>query len=132
MNPKTINRIAEKGLKGIMAEEYSEEQRLVISTKVSHLLSYLSTITTWDSLNRFTREFNERTRFREIDFDSFFEEFEQRFGQDIKAYMDEWYTSSAGFPVNDKRSVPENDRKDTSHRLYGKQFQRNGRYRLDH
>ncbi len=93
MNPKTINRIAEKGLKGIMAEEYSEEQRLVISTKVSHLLSYLSTITTWDSLNRFTREFNERTRFREIDFDSFFEEFEQRFGQDIKAYMDEWYTS---------------------------------------
>ncbi|MCR9011441.1 hypothetical protein [Gabonibacter chumensis] len=93
ISPKILNHFAEKGLKGIIAEGHSEQQSAIISLKVSHLLGYLATITTWDSLNRFTREFNERTRFREIDFDSFLEEFEQRFGQNIKGYMDEWYTS---------------------------------------
>ena len=38
------------------------------------------------------QEFNASTRFREVNFDSFIEGFEQRFGQNIKAYMDEWYT----------------------------------------
>ena len=39
------------------------------------------------------QEFNAHARFREVDFDSFINEFEQRFGQNIKAYMDDWYTS---------------------------------------
>ena len=90
--PKMLNYIAEKGLKGCITEGYSGERYLAISLKVSHLLSYLTTITTWDSLSRFTREFNARARFREVNFDSFIEEFEQRFGQNIQAYMDEWYT----------------------------------------
>ena len=93
ISPKILNHFAEKGLKGIIAEGYSREQSSAISLKVSHLLGYLATITTWDSLNRFMHEFNERIRFQETDFDSFLEEFEQRFGQNIKPYMDEWYTS---------------------------------------
>ncbi|WP_294140450.1 hypothetical protein [uncultured Sanguibacteroides sp.] len=93
MSPKILNHFAEKGLNGIIAEGYSREQSSIIFYKVSHLLGYLSTITTWDSLSRFTREFNERAHFQEINFDSFIEDFEQRFGQDIKAYMDEWYTT---------------------------------------
>ena len=92
MSPKMLNRIAEKGLKGIITEEYSMEQSIAITLKVSHLLSYLTTITTWDSLSRFIQEFNAHARFREVNFDSFIGEFEQRFGQNIKAYMDEWYT----------------------------------------
>ncbi|KIO44695.1 hypothetical protein BA92_06565 [Sanguibacteroides justesenii] len=93
VSPKILNRIAEKGLKGVMAEGYSKEQSIAIHLKVSHLLGYLTTITTWDSLSRFMLDFNARTRFREVDFDLFIEEFEQRFGQDIKPYMDEWYVS---------------------------------------
>ncbi|MCR9011537.1 hypothetical protein [Gabonibacter chumensis] len=93
VDPKMLNHFAEKGLKGVITEGYSREQSSAISLKVSHLLGYLATITTWDSLTRFMQEFNERTRFREVDFDSFLEEFEQRFGQNIKGYMDEWYTS---------------------------------------
>ncbi|WP_294140452.1 hypothetical protein [uncultured Sanguibacteroides sp.] len=93
VNPKMLNHFAEKGLKGIIAEGHSRQQSAIIPLKVSHLLGYLSTITTWDSLNRFMHEFNERTRFQETNFDSFIEEFEQRFGQNIKPYMDEWYTS---------------------------------------
>ena len=92
VTPKMINRIAEKGLEGIITEGYSREQSSVISLKVSYLLGYLTTITTWDSLTRFMQEFNASTRFREVNFDSFIEGFEQRFGQNIKAYMDEWYT----------------------------------------
>ncbi|WP_294142371.1 hypothetical protein [uncultured Sanguibacteroides sp.] len=93
VSPKMLNHFAEKGLKGIIAEGYNREQNTAIHLKVSHLLGYLTTITTWDSLSRFMREFNERTRFQEINFDSFIGEFEQRFGQNIKAYMDDWYTS---------------------------------------
>ena len=93
ITPKILNRIVEKGLEGVITEGYSGEQSIAISLKVSHLLGYLTTITTWDSLTRFTREFSERARFREVDFDSFVEEFERRFGQNIKEYMDEWYAS---------------------------------------
>ena len=93
MNPELLNHIAEKGLKGIITEEYSREQNIAIRSKVSHLLGYLTTITTWDSLSQLMQEFNARTYFQEVNFDSFIEKFEQRFGQDIKAYMDEWYTT---------------------------------------
>ncbi|WP_065219100.1 MULTISPECIES: golvesin C-terminal-like domain-containing protein [Butyricimonas] len=91
--PEMLDYITERGLKGIITEEYSIEQDVAISLKVSHFLGYLTTITTWDSLTRFMQEFNARARFREVDFDSFIDEFEQRFGQNIKAYMDDWYTS---------------------------------------
>ena len=87
-----LNRIAEKGLEGIITEGYSREQSSLISLKVSYLLGYLTTITTWDALTRFMQEFNASTRFREVSFDSFIEGFEQRFGQNIKSYMDEWYS----------------------------------------
>ena len=93
MSLELLNRIAEKGLKGIIAEEYSQEQNIAIRSKVSHLLGYLTTITTWDSLNQFMQEFNTHIPFHEVNFDSFIEGFEQRFGQNIKAYMDEWYTT---------------------------------------
>ncbi|WP_065219996.1 MULTISPECIES: golvesin C-terminal-like domain-containing protein [Butyricimonas] len=93
ITPKNLARIAEKGLQGCIMEEYSLEQNIAIYLKVSHLLAYLTTITTWDSLNQFIAEFNTRARFQEIDFDSFIDEFEQLFGQNIQAYMDEWYTS---------------------------------------
>jgi len=91
--PKMLEYIAERGLKGIIMEEYSMEQEIAISLKASHLLGYLTTITTWDSLTRFMQEFNVCARFREVNFDSFIDEFEQRFGQNIETYMDEWYTS---------------------------------------
>ncbi len=92
VTPKMLNRIAEKGLEGIITEGYSREQSSLVSLKVSYLLGYLTTITTWDALTRFMQEFNAGTRFREVNFDSFIEGFERRFGQNIKAYMDEWYT----------------------------------------
>ena len=90
---KMLEYIAERGLKGIIMEEYSMEQEIAISLKASHLLGYLTTITTWDSLTRFMQEFNVCARFREVNFDSFIDEFEQRFGQNIETYMDEWYIS---------------------------------------
>ncbi len=93
ITPKMLDCIAEKGLEGVVSEEYSREQSALVSLKVSSLLGYLTTITTWDSLTRFMQEFNASTRFREAHFDAFIEGFEQRFGQDIKAYMNEWYTS---------------------------------------
>ena len=93
VNPKSLARIVEKGLQESIMEEYSLEQSIAIHLKVSHLLAHLTTITTWDSLNRFIAEFNTHAHFREIDFDSFINDFEQRFGQNIQAYMDEWYTS---------------------------------------
>lgn len=92
VTPKMLNRIAEKGLEGIITEGYSREQSSLVSLKVSYLLGYLTTITTWDALTRFMQEFNANTRFREVSFDSFIEGFEQRFGQNIKSYMDEWYS----------------------------------------
>lgn len=93
IRPRVINYIAERGLKGCIIGGYNEEHNVAISLKAFDLLGYLTTITTWDSLNRFMQEFNTRARFREIDFDLFIDEFEQRFGQNIRAYMDEWYTS---------------------------------------
>lgn len=93
MSLELLNRIAEKGLKGIIAEEYSREQNIAIRSKVSHLLGYLTTITTWDSLSRLMQDFNTHIPFHEVNFDSFIEGFEQHFGQNIKAYMDEWYTT---------------------------------------
>ena len=93
VTPKMLDHIVEKGLEGVVSGEYSREQSTLVSLKVSSLLGYLTTITTWDSLTRFMQEFNATTRFREVHFDSFIEEFGQRFGKDIKAYMDEWYTS---------------------------------------
>lgn len=91
--PQRLNDIAEKGLKECITGEYSLEKNIAISLKVSHLLGYLTTITSWDSLARFVQDFKMRTRFQEVDFDVFIDEFEQCFGQNIKAYMDEWYTS---------------------------------------
>ncbi|WP_292268468.1 hypothetical protein [Butyricimonas sp.] len=93
MSLELLNRIAEKGLKGIIAEEHSREQNIAIRSKVSHLLGYLTTITTWDSLSRLMQDFNTHIPFHEVNFDSFIEGFEQHFGQNIKAYMDEWYTT---------------------------------------
>ena len=37
-------------------------------------------------------EFNTRTYFREVNFDSFIDGFEQHFGENIRDYMDKWYT----------------------------------------
>ena len=91
--PGIFNYIAEKGLQGSIMEGYSLEQSIAIYLKVSHLLAYLTTITTWDSLSRTMDEFNARARFREIDFDLFIDEFEQCFGKNIRPYMDEWYSS---------------------------------------
>ena len=93
ITPQMLDHIAEKGLEGVISGEYSGEQGTLVTLKVSSLLGYLTTITTWDSLTRFMQEFNAGTRFRDVHFDSFIEGFEQRFGQDIKAYLDEWYTS---------------------------------------
>ena len=97
ITPQMLDHIAEKGLEGVISGEYSGEQGTLVTLKVSSLLGYLTTITTWDSLTRFMQEFNAGTRFRDVHFDSFIEGFEQRFGQDIKAYLDEWYTSN-GYP----------------------------------
>lgn len=91
--PNIFNSIAKKGLQGSIMEGYSNEQHIAIYLKVSHLLAYLTTITTWDSLSRTLEEFNARARFREIDFDLFINAFEQRFGKNIRPYMDEWYSS---------------------------------------
>ena len=91
--PKMLEYIAEKGLKGMITGEYSMEQNVAVSLKVSHLLGYFTTITSWDSLTRFMQEFNARACFQEVNFDLFIDEFEQRFGQNIENYMDEWYTS---------------------------------------
>lgn len=91
--PQRLNDIVEKGLKECITGEYSLEKNIAISLKVSHLLGYLTTITSWDSLALFVQDFKMRTRFQEVDFDVFIDEFEQCFGQNIKAYMDEWYTS---------------------------------------
>lgn len=112
MTPEILDQVAKKGLKGIITEEYSREQKIAITSKVSHLLSYLTTITTWDSLLQFMQEFNARTRFREVHFDSFIEEFEQRFGQNIKAYMDEWYTTHE-VPLLSIKDVSRKTTKDT-------------------
>ena len=93
VTPEMLDYIAKKGLKGCIADGYSREQSIAITLKVSHLLGYLTTITTWDSLTRFIQEFNAHALFREVNFNSFIDEFEQRFGQNIEAYMDEWYAS---------------------------------------
>lgn len=91
--PSRLKHVAEKGLQGIIKENYTMEHDIGISLKVSQLLAYLTTLTSWDSLNRFIHEFSEFARFQEINFNSFTEKFEQHFGQNIKPYMDKWYTS---------------------------------------
>lgn len=47
-----LDHIVEKGLEGVVSEEYSREQSALVTLKVSSLLGYLTTITTWDSLTR--------------------------------------------------------------------------------
>ena len=92
VRPYMLKHIEKNGLEGCIMEEYSPEQEVAISLKVYHLLSYLTTITPWDSLSRFMEEFNTRTYFREVNFDSFIDGFEQHFGENIRDYMDKWYT----------------------------------------
>lgn len=107
-SPRVLSCIAERGLQGSIMEGYSLEQSIAIHLKVSHLLAHLTTITTWDSLNRFIVEFNEHAHFQEIDFNSFLDEFEQCFGQNILTYMDEWYAS---------HEIPRLAIKDLSHKI---------------
>ena len=59
-----LDHIVEKGLEGVVSEEYSREQSALVTLKVSSLLGYLTTITTWGSLTRFMQEFNATTRFQ--------------------------------------------------------------------
>lgn len=63
ITPQMLDHIAEKGLEGVISGEYSGEQGTLVTLKVSSLLGYLTTITTWDSLTRFMQEFNAGTRF---------------------------------------------------------------------
>lgn len=93
IQPSSLNHTVEKDLNTLIQEGYSSEREIVINLKILHLLSYLSTITTWDSLNRFMEDFNARIRFLEVDFDSFIKGFEERFGQDIRSFIDDWYTT---------------------------------------
>lgn len=91
--PSRLKQVADRGLKGLITDGYSMEHEIGISLKVSHLLGYLTTLTSWDSLSGFMREFSERALFREVDFDVFVEGFEERFGEDIRPFMDDWYAT---------------------------------------
>ncbi|WP_065220096.1 MULTISPECIES: carbohydrate-binding protein [Butyricimonas] len=91
--PSMLDSIAVGGLEGVIRGEYSWGYNKLISMKVSQLLAYLTTITNWNSVCAYTREFYERARFREVDFDVFMEGFRKRFGQDIKPFVDDWYTT---------------------------------------
>lgn len=91
--PSMLDSIAAGGLEGLIRGEYSWGYNKLVSMKVSQLLAYLTTITTWDSVRTYTREFYERARFREVDFDVFMEGFRERFGRDIKPFVDDWYTT---------------------------------------
>lgn len=53
----------------------------LVSLKVSQLLAYLTTITDWNSICAYTREFYERARFREVGFYVYMEGFRDRFGR---------------------------------------------------
>lgn len=91
--PSMLDSIAVGGLEGLIRGEYSQGYNKLVSMKVSQLLAYLTTITDWKSVCAYMREFYERARFREVDFDVFMEEFRERFGQDIKPFVDDWYTT---------------------------------------
>ncbi|WP_099292660.1 hypothetical protein [Butyricimonas sp. Marseille-P3923] len=91
--PPMLDSIAAKGLERIIRGEYPNGYNKLISIKVSQLLAYLTTITSWNSVCAYTREFYENARFREVDFDVFMEGFCERFGQDIKPFVDDWYTT---------------------------------------
>lgn len=93
--PERVYRAAEMGTEGLIRDRVSLESQLGINLKVSHLIAHLTTLTTWDSLQQYMREFSTLARFREISFDTFMEGFKQRFGHDIKPFMDEWYTTQA-------------------------------------
>ena len=91
--PSMLDSITKGGLGGLIRRGYSRGYDKLISMKVSQLLAYLTTITTWNSLCAYTREFYERARFREVDFDLFMEGFRERFGRDIRPFVDDWYTT---------------------------------------
>jgi len=91
--PSMLDSIAVGGLEGLIRGEYSQGYNKLVSMKVSQLLAYLTTITNWNSVCAYTREFYERARFREVDFDVFMEGFRERFGQDIRPFVDDWYTT---------------------------------------
>lgn len=91
--PSMLDSIAVGGLEGVIRGEYSWGYNKLVSMKVSQLLAYLTTITSWNSVCTYTREFYERARFQEVDFDVFMEGFRERFGQDIKPFVDDWYTT---------------------------------------
>ena len=91
--PSMLDSIAPGGLEGIIRGEYFWGYDKLVGMKVNQLLAYLTTITTWDSVCAYTREFYESARFREVDFDVFMEGFRERFGQDIQPFVDEWYTT---------------------------------------
>ena len=93
MMPSRLRRVADLGLDGLVMGGYSMERDIGISLKVFHLLAYLTTLTSWDSLSGFMRESSERALFREIDFDELAEGFEERFGEDIRPFMDDWYVT---------------------------------------
>lgn len=91
--PEMLDSIAEMGLEGVIRGGYPNGYDKLVSLKVSQLLAYLTTITDWNSVRTYTREFCERARFREMDFDVYMEGFRDRFGQDIKPFVDDWYTT---------------------------------------
>lgn len=91
--PSALQEISEQGLEGFIREGLALEYPKVIDLKIYQLLGYLTTITDWKSLSAYIREFYESTRFREMDFDLFMEGFRDRFGQDIRPFVEEWYTT---------------------------------------
>ena len=105
--PSDLNNISEQGLEGLIRERYSGEYPKAIDMKIYQLLGYLTTITTWDLLKNYIREFYESARFREVNFDLFMEGFRERFGQDISSFMNDWYST---------RKIPRLAIKDLSYR----------------
>lgn len=92
--PSRLQAIAEKGLKEIITHENDYAiQEIALYLKVNHLLAYLTTVTSWDSLSHYIQEFNDKTQFSEISFDAFQQGFEQQFGKDIRPFFNEWYNS---------------------------------------
>ncbi|KIO43605.1 hypothetical protein [Sanguibacteroides justesenii] len=108
--PSMLDSITKGGLEGLIRRGYSRGYDKLISMKVSQLLAYLTTITGWDSLRAYTREFYESARFREVDFDLFMEGFRERFGRDIRPFVDDWYTT---------REIPRLVIKDLTYRQTG-------------
>ena len=61
--PSTLNNISRLGLEGLIQDGCSGHDK-VISMKIAHLLAYLTTITSWDSLSGYMQEFTQASRFR--------------------------------------------------------------------